>query len=45
MLVTIIKKCQGEADDEDVDINKIIEDGKKPLEEKKKKMLNIKSKI
>ena len=45
MLYTIIKKCQGETDDEDVDINKIMEDGKKPLDEKKKKLLNIKMKI
>jgi hypothetical protein len=45
MLITIIKKVQGEDDEEDVDINKIIEDEKKPLEEKKKKLLNIKSKI
>jgi hypothetical protein len=47
MLITIIKKCQGEENDEEgVDINKIMEeDGKKPLDEKKKKLLNIKSKI
>lgn len=46
MLITIIKKCQGDQDDEEgVDINKIMEDGKKPLEDRKKKLLNIKSKI
>lgn len=46
MLITIIKKCQGPTEEEeDVDIGKIMEDGKKPAEDKKKKLLNIKSKI
>ena len=46
MLITIIKKVNGDQDDEEgVDICKIMEDTQKPLEDKKKKLLNIKSKI
>jgi len=47
MLVTIIRKCQGEDEtkDETVDLNKIIDKEQKPEDAKKKKLLNIKSKI
>jgi len=45
MLYTIVKKCN-EADDEEVDLKKIITDESKvPLDEKKKKLMNIKNKI
>lgn len=47
MLITIIKKCQGEdqPEEEGVDISKMMEEGKKGIDEKKRKLLNIKSKI
>lgn len=49
MLITIVKKCAGEVeeDNEGVDLNKImVEATKTPaVDEKKKKLLNIKSKI
>jgi hypothetical protein len=45
MLYTIVKKCN-EADDEDIDIKKLITDESKvTVDEKKKKLLNIKNKI
>jgi serine/threonine-protein phosphatase 2B catalytic subunit len=45
MLITIVKKCQGEDEaEEGVDLDKIISEDKKP-DDKKRKLLNIKSKI